>query len=363
VSSSKPFPGERLVEWFDREARDLPWRRTDDPYRIWVSEIMLQQTQVNTVIDYYHRFLERFPDVEALAGAERDDVMKMWEGLGYYNRARWLHEAAGTVVEEHDGQIPRDNETRKELKGIGDYTAAAIGAFAFDQAHPVVDGNVARVVSRIKGIEEPVDRTDTERRIAHYVGEWLEAVDRPGTLSEALMELGALICTPSNPDCEKCPVSEHCTAREEGRQADLPVTGERPDRPHYEVAAGVIREGSDVLISRRPEDGMLAGLWEFPGGKQEEGESLSEALRRELHEELGIETVVGEKLHKIPHEYSHLTINLHVYACEIEQGKPQSREGQRWEWVSIDRLDDYAFPASNRPIVESLRDETPVGER
>ena len=347
-------PPQRLVQWFRQNARELPWRETEDPYRIWISEIMLQQTRVNTVIDYYHRFLQEFPTVEDLADATRDDVLKLWEGLGYYARARWLHDAARTVVEAYHGNVPRNPEDRKQLKGIGDYTSAAIGAFAYNQSEPVIDGNVLRVMTRIEGIEEPVDRADTKARVKNLLHGWLEDTEQPGTLSEAVMELGALVCTPDNPDCGSCPINGICEAYEDNLQARIPATGDSPDRPHHEVVAGVIEDDEKILISRRPEEGMLGGLWEFPGGKQENGESLQQALVRELQEELGIHVNVGEKLETIPHGYSHMTINLHAYRCSIKTGEPKAREGQQWKWIRPSQLPEFALPKSNHPIMEQL---------
>lgn len=342
--------------WFRESARDLPWRRTKDPYRIWVAEIMLQQTQVTTVLDYYEPFLEQFPTVEALARADRDAVLKAWEGLGYYARARRLHRAARRLVEGHGGTLPRTVEGLKELPGIGDYTAAAVAAFAFGADEPVIDSNVLRVVSRLMVLDTPVDRTDTRRRVEHHLAGWIQEAEDPGRFSEAMIELGALVCTPSSPDCGACPVRPRCRAHAEGRTEELPVTGERPERPHYEVTAGVLVEEGNVLIARRPEDRMLGGLWEFPGGKQEDGESLRQALKREFMEELGLEVSVGEKIVEVPHQYSHLSINLHAYWCRRVGGEPESREDQPWQWVSPERLRDYAFPGANQPILEAVED-------
>lgn len=354
---SDPTLPSAVETWFRESARDLPWRDAEDPYPIWVAEVMLQQTRVTTVLDYYEPFLEQFPTVEALARADRDAVLKAWEGLGYYARARRLHRAARQLVEEHGGDLPRTVEELRELPGIGDYTAAAVAAFAFGADDPVIDGNVLRVVSRLKALETPVDRTDTRSRVKQYLTDWIEAAAEPGRFSEAVMELGALVCTPSNPECGSCPVRSRCRAHAEGRIEQLPVTGERPDRPHYEVTAGVLVEDGNVLIARRPEDRMLGGLWEFPGGKQEDGETLREALRREFMEELGLEVSVGEKIVEVPHEYSHLSINLHAYWCRRAEGEPESREDQPWRWVSPDRLREYAFPGANQPILEAVEDE------
>jgi len=357
VGTSDPGDLPASVEtWFQKAARDLPWRDTPDPYRIWVSEIMLQQTRVATVLEYYQPFLEAFPTVEALAEADRDAVLKAWEGLGYYARARRLHRAARQVVEQHEGVLPDTVRELKELPGIGEYTAAALVALAFDGDAPVVDGNVLRVVTRLRDIETPIDRTDTRRRVEHHLTTWLEFADDPGTFSEGLMELGALICTPGDPDCDRCPVRDDCRARQRDRVEELPVTGKRPERPHHEVTAGVLLEEGRILIARRPEDRMLGGLWEFPGGKQEDGETLREALTREFMEELGVEVSVGDPIVRVPHEYSHLSINLHAFWCRRRSGDPRGREDQPWKWVRPGELREYAFPGANQPILDAVED-------
>lgn len=359
MSPVESFPSKALVRWFRNHRRDLPWRGDASPYEVWVAEVMLQQTRVSTVEQYYDEFLREFPTVEALAEAAQDEVLKAWEGMGFYARARRLHSASQTVIEEHDGEVPSDYQELKELSGIGDYTAAAIEAFAFNGERPVMDGNVHRVITRWAGIDTPIDRADTDARIRNVLEGALKKSENPGELSEGLMELGALICTPSNPDCENCPLFENCEAFQGNRVQQLPVTRESDEKPHHEIAVAVILENDDVLISRRPEEKMLGGLWEFPGGKLEDGETLREALCREMKEELGIEITVGAKITEVPHEYSHLSINLHAYFCNVEDGQPTSREGQKWKWVPRKDLEEYAFPKANKQVLEELMSDDP----
>ena len=344
-----------LMEWYDDHKREMPWRETDDPYRIWVSEIMLQQTRVDTVRDYYRRFLEAFPTVEALAEADRDDVLKRWEGLGYYSRARYLHDAAAQVVREHGGEVPRDYDAIRELKGIGPYTAAAVLSIAYGEPHPVLDGNVARVMTRIFAIEANAKSAATQRHLRRLAGELLDP-ERAGDFNQAVMELGATVCTPRSPSCEACPVQAVCNAYEEGDPEQYPVTPESKPVPHHDVAVGLVFDGAGrLLIQQRPEDGMLGGLWEFPGGKAEEGEEMDAACRRELREELGIEVAVEAPFYTLSHAYSHFKITLYAFRCRIERGEPTSQEGQPVRWAEVEALDDYAFPRANRKLIEELQ--------
>jgi A/G-specific adenine glycosylase len=343
-----------LLDWYDEHRRSMPWRRTDDPYRIWVSEIMLQQTRVDTVRDYYPAFLDAFPTVDALAEAERDAVLKRWEGLGFYSRARYLHEAARTVVEEHGGAVPDTWDAIRELKGIGPYTAAAILSIAHGKPHAVLDGNVKRVLTRVFAVEADATSSRTERHLRRLANELLDD-ERPGDFNQAMMELGALVCTPRSPECDRCPIAGVCRAHAAGSEEDYPVTPESTPVPHHDIAVGLVFDVEGrLLIQRRPDEGLLGGLWEFPGGKQESGEDLKSACRRELREELGIEVNVEEPFYTLSHAYSHFKITLHAFRCRLAGGTPSSNEGQPFQWVTIDELDDYAFPRANRRLIEEL---------
>ena len=344
-----------LLDWYDAHKRAMPWRETDDPYRIWVSEIMLQQTRVDTVRDYYPRFQEAFPTVEALADAERDEVLKHWEGLGFYARARHLHEAARTVVAEHDGTVPDTMDDIRALKGIGPYTAAAVLSIAHDAPHAVLDGNVTRVLSRVFAVDEDATTTAAQRALRGLANDLLDA-DRPGDFNQAMMELGALVCTPSTPLCDRCPLQDVCRAHAAGTEDDYPITPESEPVPHHDIAVGLVFDdaGDELLIQRRPDEGLLGGLWEFPGGKQEEAESLETACRRELKEELGIDVSIDDHFYTLSHAYSHFKITLHAFRCRVADGTPEAREGQPFQWVDVDALDDYAFPRANRRLIEEL---------
>jgi A/G-specific adenine glycosylase len=337
----------RLLAWYDANRRDLPWRGTRDPYAIWVAEVMLVQTQVDTVIPYYVRFLRRFPDVSALGGADLDDVLKAWEGLGYYARARNLHRAARTIVERHGGQLPEDEKNLRALPGFGPYTAAAVASIAFGRPALAVDGNARRVLSRLHDIAHP---RPTELRRA---GAGL-AQERPGDLNQALMDLGSTICTARAPSCPACPLDAVCLARARGTIEERPGRRAARRRPHYDIAVGVVWRGDEILIAKRRPEGLLGGLWEFPGGKPEPGEPLEAAAVREVGEELGVDVEVGEKLATVDHAYSHFEITLHAFHCRYRAGTPRPIGCQEFAWVKLDELDRYAFPAANRRVLERL---------
>ena len=356
----KPF-ARKLLAWYAKNKRALPWRKTRDPYRIWLSEILLQQTRVEAVIPYYEKFLARFPDVFALANAPLDDVLKTWEGAGYYARARNLHRAAKIIAEKYRGKFPREIRELRALPGVGRYTAGALASIAFNADEPLVDGNVARVLCRYFGIREDAKATATQEQL------WKHAADlvprgHAREFNQALMELGATICVPKNPRCLLCPVQKNCVARELGLQNVLPAKRARKALPHKIIAAGVIykhgrSKGDKVLIQQRLSEGLLGGLWEFPGGKVEADESLENCVAREVREELGIEIRVGEKIIAVEHAYSHFSITLHAFRCEFVAGRVKLSSAQKFKWVRPRELERYAFPAANKKIIAALRNE------
>jgi len=345
---------DRLLAWAHAHRRDLPWRGERDPYRVWISEVMLQQTRVETVIPYYHRFLSRFPTLRSLAEAELDDVLKAWEGLGYYARARNLHRAARRVMEHHGGQLPADREALLALPGIGAYTVGAILSLAFGQDAAVLDGNVRRVLSRLLAIDGDPRSAATRRRLWN-LAEALLPPGQAGPFNEALMDLGATVCTPRGPRCADCPLGEGCQGHQGGDPERYPTRVQRRPLPHYDVAAGVIWRGNQLLISKRHTDDLLGGLWELPGGTRESGETLEECLVREVREELGIEIAVGDLMMAVRHAYTHFRVTIHVFHCRYLSGQPQALGCADWRWVRPDELDDFAFPAADRRIISSLR--------
>jgi A/G-specific adenine glycosylase len=344
----------KLLAWWDEGHDRFPWRETNDPYAIWVSEVMLQQTQVSTVVPYFEAWMAKFPTLESLAAASLDAVLKVWEGLGYYSRARNLHRAARRLVEEQGGQLPDEVGALRKLPGIGRYTAGAIASIAFGRRAAVVDGNVVRVLARLKDLEDDVSLSGTKKAV-WGLAESLVPAERPGDYNQALMELGRKVCRPAQPLCHRCPVGEMCEARRAGTQLDRPVRPPRKRTPHVAVTAGVIRRGDKLLIAQRPLDGMLGGLWEFPGGKREGRESLAACLKREIREELGIEIEVGEKVMAIDHAYTHFRITLHVFECCYQGGEAEPIEVADFAWVSADELGGYAFAVTDQQIIRWLK--------
>ena len=352
-----PVIGQRLLDWYRRHRRDLPWRRTNDPYAIWVAEIMLQQTRVETVISYYERFLSRFPTLEILAAAPLDDVLKAWEGLGYYARARNLHKAARQVVHNMKGRLPSDPGDLVRLPGVGHYTAAAVASIAFGQDAIALDGNLHRVLCRLFAIDDDPGRPNTQRALEKLALGMLPP-GRAGEFNQALMDLGATICAPTNPRCLICPLMNLCQAQQEGIENELPIRATRTQRPHRDVTAGIIWDGNGhFLITQRPFDGMLGGLWEFPGGKRRPGEALPACLHREIGEELAIEIEIGELLCTVEHAFTHFYMTLYAFECQWLSGKPQCLGCNDLRWVTLDDLEPFAFPVADQKIIAALHNQ------
>jgi len=351
---SNSFPGYDLISWYHKNGRDLPWRETSDPYHIWVSEIMLQQTRVDTVIPYYHRFISAFPTIKDLAEADRQSVLKLWEGLGYYSRARNLQDAARQVMNDFSGVIPDTYDEIKQLKGVGPYTAAAILSIAFNKPYAVVDGNVIRVMARYYGINDDIRSTRTKNDIQHLSDEAIDPA-QPADFNQAVMELGATVCTPHQPDCAACPISGRCVAFSTVKTDSIPYKSPAKKVPHHQIGVGIIiNDKNEVLIALRREDAMLGGLWEFPGGKKKESEKIEETVYRELAEELGVEVQVLNKFMEVKHAYSHFKITMHAYFCLINSGVPSPNDSQELAWVSVAGLEEYPFPKANKVLIEKL---------
>lgn len=347
-----------LLAWYADFGRDLPWRETHDPYAIWVSEVMLHQTQVATALPFYQRFLARFPTVGQLAAATLDQVLKAWEGMGYYARARNLHAAARRVVAEHGGRVPDAWDQLIALPGVGEYTAGAILSIAYGQDLAAIDGNVRRVISRLFNVTDEISGPLAQRRIREIVAGLLPS-GQVGDFNQALMDLGARVCRPRQPQCLLCPLARFCQSRRLGVQAELPVRAQRRPVPHHEVAAAVIWRDSgrqEFLVAQRPPAGLLGGLWEFPGGKREEGETLSQCLRREIDEELGFRIEVGELLTVIQHAYTHFRITMHAFHARALGDTPRAIQVADWRWITLDQVEGLPFSAADHKIIAALRE-------
>lgn len=350
----------QLLNWYDKNARELPWRSDPSPYKVWISEIMLQQTRVESVLPYYKRFLKRFPDLSGLASAEPEEVLRLWEGLGYYSRARNLHKAAQELVKHHDGVLPDNARELQKLPGIGKYTAAAIASIAFGEPVAAVDGNIRRIYARLLALDEPLGSSAFDKTINCYAQDLIPQ-DRPGDYTQALMDLGSTICLPQNPNCHACPISNNCKAFEQGRQNQLPLIPAKTPVPHYEVCVAVLHWNGKVLLSQRKVQGLLAGLWEFPGGKREmTDQCLEDCLVRELKIKTGYELPDVNKHDKMGvfrHAYTHYKISVHAWQIVLSN-EPTQDFPANLRWVDLANLPNYPMGKVARLIANKLTENT-----
>lgn len=339
-----------LLAWYDAARRDLPWRGEADPYRVWLSEVMLQQTRVETVRPYYARWVERFPTVQALAEAPLEEVLKAWEGLGYYSRARNFHAAVREVAARHGGRVPDDAAALRALPGVGRYTAGAVASIAFGREEPVVDGNVRRVLARLADDPAPAEESL-----------WATAAElvrgpRPGELNQALMELGATLCTPRHPRCGACPVAAHCAARAAGTQHARPAPKKAGPLPHEDTAVPIVARGGAVLLVRRPLDARLGGLWSFPTTVRRRGEALAAAAERGMREALGMEVRAGEEIGAVGHVFTHVRATYRALPCAAAPDvEPRPVAYLAAEWVPWERVGERALPVAQRKLAALVR--------
>ena len=360
----------RLLIWYRKNGRDLPWRGRLDhtleqfdhvsrsstrpsAYAVWVSEIMLQQTQVATVIPYFKRWMIRFPTISTLATASEQEVLSAWEGLGYYGRARNLYCAARMIIEEFGGELTGDVNSLRHLPGIGRYTAGAIASLAFGLDEPALDGNIRRVLARVFNVDEFADSAAGEKALWALATEYLPK-GQAGDYNQALMDLGATICKRRNPTCSVCPARRMCQARAMGIQEQRPKLKPKPVGPHHIVTAAIIQRKGRVLLAKRPAQGLLGGMWEFPGGKVENGEDLQTALRREISEELDTSICVGEPFGIYRHTFTHFSFTLHAFLCQLQDGNPRPVKENEICWVKLAELPDYPMGKVDRQIARRL---------
>lgn len=356
-----------LLDWFAVHQRALPWRNSYTPYEVWISEVMLQQTQMERGVSYFIRWMERFPDIAALAAAHEEDVLRMWEGLGYYSRARHIHAAARKIMAEHGGIFPRDPADIRALPGVGPYTAGAIASIAFEEKLPCVDANVERVVSRIFDVDSPV-KQEPAAGVIHRWALRLVPQGKARAHNQAMMELGALVCR-KKPRCAFCPLAAFCTSRHLGIEDQRPVPGKRATITPVNAVTGVLRCGEKLFVQKRPASGVWGNLWEFPGGRVEPGESPEQAVVREFMEETGFEVQVTARYGVIRHGYTTYRLTLHCFGLELADSlastktqphgapcptPPQLTAATQCRWATPEELENLAMPAAHRKLADSL---------
>jgi A/G-specific adenine glycosylase len=350
-----PRYSSKLLKWYNKNKRILPWRGHRSEYAVWVSEIMLQQTRVETVIPYFKKWMKLFPTVRALAKASEREVLNAWEGLGYYSRARNFHKAAKLVVEKYDRKLPRDVGELQKLPGIGRYTAGALASILFGMDEPALDGNLKRVYARLFDVRKPVNSTEGERLLWKIARENLPK-GKAADFNQALMDLGATVCLPKNPRCEVCPLARDCKAKARGTQHLRPVKMTRRAAPHHIHAAAVIIQRGRVLLARRPSRGLLAGMWEFPNArvKGNPRAGLASALRAAYSLKVRMKRSV-HPLAIVEHAYSHFKVAVHAYQCELSSGEINGN----LKWVSVKKLDDFPMGKVDRKISEAVNPTLP----
>ena len=343
-----------LLLWFAKKQRPLPWRNTPQPYTVWISEIMAQQTQMERVVSYFERFLKDFPDINTLADAPEDDVLKLWEGLGYYSRARNLHKAAKVIVSDYGGVFPATRKQVLALPGVGPYTAGAIMSIAYDEPVVAVDANVERVAARLFDIAAPVKEKSTVQQIRKITLE-LMGEHSPRQFTQAIMEFGALVCKPRNPDCIDCPLALYCESLRAGTVLDRPAPTAKAKNIKISMATGVLVRDGKIYIQKRKKTDVWPGLWEFPGGVVEDGEKPEQTVVREYMEETGLPIAIEADLGQVKHSYTRFRVTQHCYfVSSPSNDEPQLNVADDGMFVTLEDLNDYAFPAGHRMLRDKL---------
>ena len=340
-----------LLDWYKKEKRSLEFRHTSDPYKIWISEIMLQQTKVNTMIPYYNKWIDKYPDVKSVADSKIDDLIKCWKGMGYYGRCVNIYKTAKIIMLKHHGKIPNNYKDIISLPGIGIYTAGAVLSIAYNKPYPAIDGNVKRVFSRILGIKNL-----TKKNLKRIENNILLLIDKfnPGDFNQAIMELGAIKCKVKNPHCYSCPLQNYCKAKKISKPNLYPKNKINKKIPHYNIAVGMIWCGNYFYIQKRPQNKMLGGLWEFPGGKVKQNETIKKALKRTIKKECDILPIINKKIAQIKHTYSHFSITLHCYKCGLKNKNLLKTKNSNW--ITSQDIFKFPFPKANHKIFQVLND-------
>jgi A/G-specific adenine glycosylase len=353
TSEEKSAFHQLLMKWYGENQRTLPWRSTPTPYRVWVSEAMLQQTQVATVIPYFERFMEQFPDVHTLASAESGQVLKLWEGLGYYSRARNLHRAAQLICEMFDGRIPADEHSLRKLPGVGPYIAAAVLSIAFQKPYAVVDGNVKRVLARFCGVDFPVNHPQAHK---YYqpLADALLSMQCPGDYNQAMMELGALVCSPQQPSCGKCPVTKYCRAYQTRRQTALPVTIKRPKIRKKQWLTLVIRREEQLLLGQRNNNGLLGGLWQFPTLESMSGNISIGKVRKMVESLYRLPVLQVSEMPAVQHAFTHFKVSVQVYEVVVTGEVSLNNDLENYRWMPLEKVKNYPLSKIHMQILQYL---------
>ena len=349
---------QQILAWYQDNARDLPWRKTYATYHVWISEIMLQQTQMDRAVDFFNRWVARFPDLHSIAGASEEEVLKLWEGLGYYARARNIIKTANILLTEYKGKLPAEHDLLLKLPGIGKYTAGAIMSIAFNKEYPLVDANIQRVFARLFNLTRPVD----DKKIYDFI--WQKAAEllpagKAREFNQALMELGALVCIAKNPRCKICPIRKECLSFRLDIVAQRPVLNTPPKTIFIEMATGILEHDGKILVQKRKAKGVWANLWEFPGGRLEAGETPEMALVREYMEETELAVGKLKKITTIQHSYTVYRVTLHCYFCSSmdDRVEPVLHGAQEYRWLKPEELSGFALPAGHRKLIDYLQSE------
>ena len=343
-----------LISWYLTNSRSvyMPWRKSKNPYNIWVSEIMLQQTQIERAIPYYERWIKKFPSIKSVALSNESSILKMWAGLGYYKRALNFHRACKILNDTNGGRFPESIDSFIDLPGVGDYISSAVFSIAFNEPVPVYDVNVNRFISRLLSID--TTKVSAKNKAKKYLRELVSRSKNASELNQAMMDLGRYICTISGPSCDRCPVSGECIALDLGTTSKYPIKTKKKTKPHYKVVIGFIWNGDKLLINKRPTDKMLGGMWEFPGGKLKDGENPKRGLEREIMEEFNINVKIEEPLDRFTHSYSHFSIDIEGYNCKYLSGKIVHEDNMPYRWIRPKQLASLPFPRASEKFFEKL---------
>ena len=340
----------KLSNWYKQSSKDYPWRLNSSAYSIWISEIMLQQTQAQTVISYYNNWISIYPDLDNLNNANLDQLLKLWEGLGYYSRVKNIYNASKLIASQYNNQIPSTYNELISLPGIGDYTASAILSIAYNKPYPSIDGNLKRVISRVNALNKPKQNLDNFK---HFVSQFFLKYN-PGIINQSLMDLGREICTFRNPKCEICPISYICIAYKNNTMHLFPSKKNKKLIPTYNVTVGIIFKKNKFLISQRKNNGLLANLWELPGGKKQANETNLECLKREIKEETDLIISEPKYIGNIKHQYSHFKISIDLFSCKYFSGTAKPLSSQKIKWILKKDINKFTFPTATHKLFQLL---------